>query len=59
MDTRVIGEREFTDGVVRQVYEDDENALAMRLPWPLPCQRRTPFLGAILYVIGRLVDLFD
>jgi predicted RNA-binding protein YlxR (DUF448 family) len=24
MDARVIGEREFTDGVVRLVYEDDQ-----------------------------------
>jgi hypothetical protein len=24
MDARVIGEREFTDGVVRRVYEDDQ-----------------------------------
>jgi hypothetical protein len=24
MDTRVIGEREFTDGIVRHVHEDDQ-----------------------------------
>ncbi len=24
MEARVIGDREFTDGIVRQVYEDDQ-----------------------------------